>query len=54
MTVAVAGPPTSAPVRRPPTFVLKQVMAITGVIFVGYVFVHMIGNLKVLPARPAK
>lgn len=47
MTVAVAGPPTSAPVRRPPTFVLKQVMAITGVIFVGYVFVHMIGNLKV-------
>ncbi|GAA1705225.1 succinate dehydrogenase cytochrome b subunit [Propioniferax innocua] len=32
---------------RPSTFVLKQVMAVTGVIFVGFVFVHMIGNLKV-------
>ncbi|MDI9629556.1 MAG: succinate dehydrogenase cytochrome b subunit [Acidobacteriota bacterium] len=47
MTVAVAGPSKAAPVPRPSTFVLKQVMAITGGIFVGYVFVHMIGNLKV-------
>lgn len=33
--------------RVPSTFVLKQVMAITGIIFVLFVFVHMIGNLKI-------
>lgn len=33
--------------RRPSSFALKQVMAVTGVIFVAFVFVHMIGNLKV-------
>lgn len=37
------------PVERPgiPTFTLKLIMAVTGIIFVGFVFVHMIGNLKV-------
>lgn len=33
--------------RRPSSFALKQTMAITGVVFVAFVFVHMIGNLKV-------
>lgn len=33
--------------HRPSTFTLKQVMAATGVVFVAFVFVHMIGNLKV-------
>ncbi|MBB1509408.1 succinate dehydrogenase [Tessaracoccus sp. MC1756] len=33
--------------KRPSTFALKQVMAVTGVVFVGFVFIHMIGNLKV-------
>lgn len=32
---------------RVSTFALKQVMAVTGVLFVGFVVVHMIGNLKV-------
>ena len=36
--------PRTAP-PRPSSFALKQVMALTGVVFVG--FVHMIGNLKV-------
>lgn len=40
-----------APARRKPStpssFAYKQVMAVTGVIFVAFVVVHMIGNLKV-------
>lgn len=32
---------------RPSSFALKMTMAVTGVIFVGFVFVHMLGNLKV-------
>lgn len=38
-----------APVARrtPSSFVLKQVMAVTGFVFVAFVVVHMIGNLKV-------
>lgn len=47
MTVALAEKPTKAPTRRPSTFALKQAMAITGVIFVAFVFIHMIGNLKI-------
>lgn len=38
---------------RPSSFVLKLAMAITGVIFVGFVFVHMIGNLKVYQGAEA-
>lgn len=33
--------------HRPSTFALKQVMAVTGVVFVAFTFVHMLGNLKV-------
>ncbi|NLE97125.1 MAG: succinate dehydrogenase cytochrome b subunit [Propionibacterium sp.] len=33
--------------RAPSSFALKQVMAITGIIFVAFVVIHMIGNLKV-------
>lgn len=32
---------------RPSSFVLKQTMAVTGVVFVGFVVVHLFGNLKV-------
>ncbi|NLT29179.1 MAG: succinate dehydrogenase cytochrome b subunit [Propionibacterium sp.] len=38
---------------RPSSFVLKLAMAITGVIFVAFVFVHMIGNLKVYQGAEA-
>lgn len=31
----------------PSSFALKQVMALTGIVFVAFVVVHMIGNLKV-------
>ena len=53
--VALAhGKITEKPLReRPayPTWALKLTMAITGLIFAGFVLVHMIGNLKVfLPA----
>lgn len=47
MTVVLADKNQAARVRRPSTFALKQLMAVTGVIFVGFVFIHMIGNLKV-------
>lgn len=33
--------------RRPSNLALKLAMSVTGVIFVGFVFVHMIGNLKI-------
>ena len=36
-----------AQARRPSTFALKVIMAVTGVVFVAFVFVHMVGNLKV-------
>lgn len=32
---------------KPSTFTLKVAMAVTGIIFVAFVFVHLIGNLKV-------
>lgn len=47
MTVVRAEEARRARVRRPSTFALKVTMAVTGLIFVGYVFVHMIGNLKI-------
>ena len=43
---AVVDRPTVRKHRRS-TFALKQVMAITGVVFVAFVFIHMFGNLKV-------
>ena len=47
MTVVRAEDVRRARVRRPSTFALKVTMALTGVLFVAFVFVHMIGNLKV-------
>lgn len=38
---------------KPSSFALKQVMAITGIIFVAFVVVHMIGNLKVYAGAEA-
>lgn len=38
---------------RPSLFALKMTMAITGVIFVGFVFIHMFGNLKVYQGAQA-
>nr|WP_193350604.1 succinate dehydrogenase cytochrome b subunit [Dietzia alimentaria] len=43
------------PVRRaptPPTWLVKTVMAVTGLIFTVFVVVHMIGNLKVFGGAP--
>ena len=51
--VAVPSAPSTAHTRRdlrapqPPTWALKVVMAVTGLIFTAFVVVHMIGNLKV-------
>lgn len=41
--------PTAPPGRRPllSNFALKIIMAVTGLVFAGFVLVHMIGNLKV-------
>lgn len=39
--------------KRPSSFALKQIMAVTGVIFVLFVFVHMIGNLKIYQGADA-
>lgn len=38
---------------RQSLFALKMTMAITGVIFVGFVFIHMFGNLKVYQGAQA-
>ncbi len=47
MTVVRADEARRARVRRPSTFALKVTMAVTGIVFVAYVFVHMVGNLKI-------
>ncbi|MDO5534146.1 MAG: succinate dehydrogenase cytochrome b subunit [Propionibacteriaceae bacterium] len=47
MTVVRAEVVRESQARQPSTFALKVVMALTGVIFVAFVLVHMIGNLKV-------
>jgi succinate dehydrogenase / fumarate reductase cytochrome b subunit len=38
---------------RTSTIVLKLTMALTGLVFLGYVFVHMYGNLKVFAGQEA-
>lgn len=53
MTVVRAEERRTKLARRPSSFALKLVMAITGVVFVGFVFVHMIGNLKVYAGADA-
>ena len=47
MTVALVESGRTAKRHRLSSILLKQVMAITGVIFVSFVFIHMFGNLKV-------
>ncbi|MFM7270044.1 MAG: succinate dehydrogenase cytochrome b subunit [Actinomycetes bacterium] len=51
-----AGAPEAAPVRAPAPFLIqfwrsavgkKWVMAITGIMLIGFVFGHMVGNLKI-------
>ncbi len=41
------------PARRLSNFALKQVMAVTGVLFVAFVTVHLFGNLKVYSGAEA-
>lgn len=47
MTVALVESGRTAKRHRLSSILLKQVMAITGVIFVSFVFIHVFGNLKV-------
>lgn len=49
---AVARPATTKP-PAPPSWVLKVVMAATGVVLVGFVIVHMVGNLKIFLGEEA-
>ena len=39
------GPPPGPP--RPSSILLKVVLAVSGLVMFGYVFIHMVGNLKV-------
>jgi succinate dehydrogenase / fumarate reductase cytochrome b subunit len=45
--VPAASRPTAARPPWPPTWVLKVVMAVTGLMFAGFLLFHMAGNLKV-------
>ncbi|RRD48462.1 succinate dehydrogenase cytochrome b subunit [Arachnia propionica] len=45
--------PTQESRRRPSNVALKQTMAVTGIIFVGFVVVHLFGNLKVFAGADA-
>lgn len=45
--VPAASRPATVQPPRPPSWVLKVVMAVTGVILVGFLLFHMAGNLKV-------
>ncbi|MGB8020019.1 MAG: succinate dehydrogenase cytochrome b subunit [Candidatus Nanopelagicales bacterium] len=45
--VPAANPPATVRPPRPPSWVLKVVMAVTGVVLVGFLLFHMAGNLKV-------
>ena len=53
MTLARADEVRRARARQPSVFALKLTMAATGVIFVAFVFVHMVGNLKVYAGAEA-
>lgn len=47
---------STAPSRArtgPPSILLKTVMAVTGLFFVGYLLMHMYGNLQILVGREA-
>ena len=45
--VPAASRPNTARPPQPPSWVLKVVMAVTGVMFAGFLLFHMAGNLKV-------
>jgi succinate dehydrogenase / fumarate reductase cytochrome b subunit len=45
--VPAASRPSTARPPRPPSWVLKVVMAVTGTMFAGFLLFHMAGNLKV-------
>lgn len=45
--VPAAAPPATTPPPSPPSWVLKVVMAVTGVMLVGFLLFHLAGNLKV-------
>jgi succinate dehydrogenase / fumarate reductase cytochrome b subunit len=47
------GPSALTPPPRPSSFALKQTMAISGLILGAFVFVHMLGNLKVYEGAEA-
>ena len=47
MTTMAVDVPTGTRRRGPSNFVLKHVMAVTGVLFVAFVAVHLFDNLKV-------
>lgn len=53
MTVSLVKNGRAAKRPRLSSILLKQVMAITGVIFVAFVFIHMFGNLKVYQGAEA-
>ena len=40
-------------VPRPSSLALKQTMAVTGILFVGFVVIHLFGNLKVFAGAEA-
>ena len=42
---------TWRPGRGPPRSLLKLAMAVTGLVFIGYVLLHMYGNLKVFAGQ---
>lgn len=53
MTEVGLNKPSQTHRPRPSTFALKIAMAITGFIFVAFVFVHLVGNLKVFQGAEA-
>ena len=53
MTTMAVDVPTGTRRRGPSNFVLKHVMAVTGVLFVAFVAVHLFGNLKVYAGADA-
>ena len=53
MTTTTVDVPAGTRRRGPSNFVLKHVMAVTGVLFVAFVAVHLFGNLKVYAGADA-
>ena len=51
--MATTTAPSRPPSARRTTIALKILMALTGLVFVGYLFLHMYGNLKALSGEEA-